>query len=43
MRPTLRERDAIACAGRATWGEDVQVSLFGSRIDDAARGGDIAK
>jgi len=41
MRPTLAKCDAITSAARAIWGRDVCVSLFGSRTDDAARGGDI--
>lgn len=41
MRLTPAEREAITAAARAVWGDAVQVSLFGSRTDDAARGGDI--
>jgi predicted nucleotidyltransferase len=41
MRLTLQERSAIADAARATLAAGTQVSLFGSRTDDTARGGDI--
>ena len=41
MRLTLQERSAIAEAARATLAAGTQVSLFGSRTDDQARGGDI--
>ncbi|MGA8054986.1 MAG: nucleotidyltransferase domain-containing protein [Burkholderiales bacterium] len=41
MRLTPAERDAITTAARAIWGYGVRVSLFGSRTDNAARGGDI--
>jgi len=41
MRITTAEQAAIAAAARETWGPGVAVSLFGSRTDDAARGGDI--
>lgn len=41
MRLTPAERQAITDAARATWGEQARVSLFGSRTDDAARGGGI--
>ena len=41
MRLTLQERGAIAEAARATLAAGTQVSLFGSRTDDHARGGDI--
>jgi predicted nucleotidyltransferase len=41
MRLTLQERRAIAEAARATLAAGTQVSLFGSRTDDQARGGDI--
>ncbi|MDQ2779764.1 MAG: nucleotidyltransferase domain-containing protein [Pseudomonadota bacterium] len=32
---------SIATAARATWRPGTRVSLFGSRADDSARGGDI--
>ncbi|MDZ7592159.1 MAG: nucleotidyltransferase domain-containing protein [Rubrivivax sp.] len=41
MRLTLQERSAIAQAARDTLAAGTQVSLFGSRTDDNARGGDI--
>ncbi len=41
MRLTPQEQDAIACAAHATLLPGTRVSLFGSRVDDQARGGDI--
>jgi predicted nucleotidyltransferase len=41
VRITSDEQSAIAAAARQTWERGVVVSLFGSRTDDAARGGDI--
>ena len=41
MRLTPREREAIAAAARQTLQPGTRVSLFGSRVDDSARGGDI--
>jgi predicted nucleotidyltransferase len=41
MRLTDQERADIAAAAAAVWGPGVAVSLFGSRADDQARGGDI--
>lgn len=41
MRLSTQERHAIAAAARETWGDEAVVSLFGSRTDDRARGGDI--
>ncbi|MBK7277567.1 MAG: hypothetical protein IPI08_13770 [Betaproteobacteria bacterium] len=41
MRLTLQESSAIAEAARATLAAGTQVSLFGSRTDDQAHGGDI--
>lgn len=41
MRLTPEERDAIAAAARQTLLPGTRVSLFGSRVDDSARGGDI--
>ena len=41
MRLTAEERIAIADAARATLVPGSRVSLFGSRVDDQARGGDI--
>ena len=41
MRLTPQECSAIAEAARATLAAGTQVSLFGSRTDDEARGGDI--
>lgn len=41
MRLTPQEQQAIAQAARSTLLPASRVSLFGSRTDDAARGGDI--
>ena len=41
MRLTPQEHRAIAEAARATLVAGTQVSLFGSRTDDEARGGDL--
>jgi predicted nucleotidyltransferase len=41
MRLTPREADAIRECARRHFGERCVVRLFGSRVDDAARGGDI--
>ena len=41
MRLTTQERSAIAAAARATFIPGTRVSLFGSRVLDDARGGDI--
>jgi hypothetical protein len=41
MRITPAEQQAIASAARATLAPGTRVSLFGSRVLDAARGGDI--
>jgi hypothetical protein len=41
MRLSMQERSAIVEAARETWGDGVVVSLFGSRTDDRARGGDV--
>lgn len=41
MRLTPAEQAAIADAAREVLGPGSRVSLFGSRVDDAARGGDI--
>ena len=41
MRLTATQIDAIKTAAYAVLGEGAQVSLFGSRVDDARRGGDI--
>jgi predicted nucleotidyltransferase len=35
------EVEAIKTAARSAFGEDVVVRLFGSRVDDRSRGGDI--
>ena len=41
MRLTSQEQSAIASAAHATLLPGTRVSLFGSRVHDAARGGDI--
>jgi predicted nucleotidyltransferase len=41
MRLTPTEQQAIASAARATLPPGTRVSLFGSRVHDTARGGDI--
>ena len=41
MRISENERSVIGNAVRTHFGEDVRVLLFGSRTDDAKRGGDI--
>lgn len=41
MRLSPAYVDAIKAAARETFGDDAVVRLFGSRVDDAARGGDI--
>lgn len=41
MRLKPRDIDAIKTAARETFGEDTIVRLFGSRVDDSLRGGDI--
>ena len=41
MRLTPDQTHAIVTATRAVAGAQAQVKLFGSRLDDSARGGDI--
>lgn len=41
MRLTAEQRRAIRDAARQVFGPSAQVKLFGSRLDDDARGGDI--
>jgi hypothetical protein len=41
MRLTPHEVAAIKAAARETFGETAVVRLFGSRVDDSLRGGDI--
>jgi uncharacterized protein len=41
MRLTLQEQHAVGVAARDTLPSGSRVSLFGSRTDDNARGGDI--
>lgn len=41
MRLTDEEIEAIRTATREAFGADAVVRLFGSRLDDRARGGDI--
>lgn len=41
MRLTGTERDAIRACAERVFGPACVVRLFGSRVDDARRGGDI--
>lgn len=41
MRLTLKQQQVIAGVLRKYFGAQAQVILFGSRVDDNARGGDI--
>jgi uncharacterized protein len=41
MRLTAAQIDTIKRTTHAVLGEAVQVRLFGSRLDDAAKGGDV--
>ena len=41
MRLTPAQIDTIKSTATAVLGEGVQVTLFGSRVDDAAKGGDV--
>ncbi|NTV10927.1 MAG: nucleotidyltransferase domain-containing protein [Zoogloea sp.] len=41
MRLTFQDRLAIRQATLELFGEDAEVRLFGSRVDDKLRGGDI--
>jgi predicted nucleotidyltransferase len=41
MRLTDKQRRVIEQAARACFGDDALVRVFGSRVDDSKRGGDI--
>ena len=41
MRITVKEKDAINDSAKQIFGFDTKVILFGSRVNDASRGGDI--
>ncbi len=41
MRLNLKEIQSIIRIAKEVYGEDVSVYLFGSRIDDTKRGGDV--
>ena len=41
MRLTPAQIDAIKSTTQAVLGEGAQVTLFGSRVDDQAKGGDV--
>lgn len=41
MRVTDFEREEIVRQGKRCFGQKVRITLFGSRIDDSRRGGDI--
>ncbi|MCP1673997.1 putative nucleotidyltransferase [Natronocella acetinitrilica] len=41
MRLNARQREIIRSAVKACYGDEAAVRLFGSRLDDQRRGGDI--
>ncbi len=41
MRLTKREVEALIQGARSSFGEDAKIWLFGSRVDDTKKGGDI--
>lgn len=41
MRLTTQQQAAVRTTVSETFGSDAQVRLFGSRVDDSKRGGDI--
>jgi predicted nucleotidyltransferase len=41
MRLTTRQIDTIKRTAQAVLGDGAQVTLFGSRVDDSAKGGDV--
>jgi predicted nucleotidyltransferase len=41
MRLTDAQRQSILLAARRNFGDDARIWLFGSRVDDARRGGDV--
>lgn len=41
MRLTPAQIDTIKSTAKAVLGEGAQVTLFGSRVDDTAKGGDV--
>ncbi|PIP03773.1 MAG: hypothetical protein COZ23_10590 [Hydrogenophilales bacterium CG_4_10_14_3_um_filter_58_23] len=41
MRLTIQEVDVIKATARRIFGSGVRIWLFGSRVDDSKRGGDI--
>lgn len=41
MRVSTAQTEVILACVRAQFGADAQVMLFGSRLDDTARGGDL--
>lgn len=41
MRLSTTQRQSIVMTARRDFGEDARIWLFGSRVDDARRGGDV--
>ncbi|MEW5755433.1 MAG: nucleotidyltransferase domain-containing protein [Pseudomonadota bacterium] len=41
MRLTVEQRNIVRKTASEVFGEDVDVYLFGSRVDDTAKGGDV--
>jgi len=41
MRPTLQQIQAIRAVALKAAGENARIRVFGSRLDDAARGSDL--
>lgn len=41
MRLSVAQRQSILLAAHRNFGDDARIWLFGSRVDDARRGGDV--